>query len=250
MLLLAPRAKRVLKRAAEEADRGRHGRVGDVHLPFGIVAEKESVAAGVLAQVGVVNSPAFQARSDRAARRPGALDRLASAAGQATRQTGCWWASRGLALSGPQRAWLRSRMVFAQQSRRPVAIVADDDASIRALLEELLGTQLGYRVVAVADGLAALAALRQETPDVVLLDYRMPGVDGYEVARRVRADPRTRAVRVVCISAHGDPTSAIEAGCTSFLAKPFDLDGVIALLGAAPTQGPSRPSDPDRSDAG
>jgi ATP-dependent Clp protease ATP-binding subunit ClpC len=61
-LRFAPRSKRVLQRAAEEADRRHHARVGDVHLLLGIVAEKEGVAAGVLAQVGVVNSPAFQAR--------------------------------------------------------------------------------------------------------------------------------------------------------------------------------------------
>jgi ATP-dependent Clp protease ATP-binding subunit ClpC len=61
-LRFAPRAKRVLQRAAEEADRRHDARVGDLHLLLGIVAEKEGVAAGVLAQVGVVNSPAFQAR--------------------------------------------------------------------------------------------------------------------------------------------------------------------------------------------
>jgi ATP-dependent Clp protease ATP-binding subunit ClpC len=61
-LRLAPRAKRVLQRAAAEADRMRHAHVGDVHLLLGLVAEQEGIGAGVLAQAGVVNSPAFQAR--------------------------------------------------------------------------------------------------------------------------------------------------------------------------------------------
>ena len=61
-LCLTPRAKRVLQRAAEEADRTHRARVGDVHLLLALVGEKEGVGAGVLAQLGVVNTPAFRAR--------------------------------------------------------------------------------------------------------------------------------------------------------------------------------------------
>jgi CheY-like chemotaxis protein len=111
-----------------------------------------------------------------------------------------------------------------------IAVVADDEPAIRELLEGLLGHELGFRVVAVPDGEQALRAIAAERPDVVLLDHRMPGLDGFEVARRLRAAEATRGVPILCISAHADEAEALEAGCTRFLGKPFDLDDVVLAV--------------------
>jgi CheY-like chemotaxis protein len=119
-----------------------------------------------------------------------------------------------------------------------IAVVADDEPAIRELLEGLLGRELGFRVVSVSDGEGALRAVAAERPDVVLLDHRMPGLDGFEVARRLRADEATRGVPILCISAHADEAEALGVGCTRFLCKPFDLDALVlavreALAGGA-----------------
>ena len=114
--------------------------------------------------------------------------------------------------------------------RTRVAVVADDDPAIRTLLGELLRHEMGYDVVPVGDGEAALAALQATVPDVALLDHRMPKLDGFQVARRLRADPRTRDVRIVCISAHADAEAALAAGCSVFVSKPFDIDGVVDAI--------------------
>ena len=91
---------------------------------------------------------------------------------------------------------------FESQSpapRRSRVLVADDTESIRALYRKLLATD-GHEVIAVADGVAALEAVRESHPDVVLLDVTMPLLDGFEVCRRLKADPATRLTPVVLVT--------------------------------------------------
>src|SRR3981081_729859 len=82
----------------------------------------------------------------------------------------------------------------------PLVLVVDDGESNRALIEAFLA-DLDCRIRLVADGPSALAAIDEETPDLVLLDVQMPGIDGYEVCRRVKARPRGRLLPVVMITA-------------------------------------------------
>ena len=106
--------------------------------------------------------------------------------------------------------------------RQSRILVADDTESIRALFRKLLATD-GHEVIDVADGVAALAAVRDFHPDVVLLDVTMPQLDGLEVCRRLKSDPATRLTPVVLVTGLSDlqdRIKGIEAGADEFLSKP------------------------------
>jgi CheY-like chemotaxis protein len=111
-------------------------------------------------------------------------------------------------------------------------LVIEDDGPTRALLEELLAEELGAAVRGAPDGLAGLAAAADERPDLILLDLRLPGPDGFAVLRRLKASPRTAAIPVLAVTAaSADATlRAIEGGCSGFVRKPFDLDALIAVV--------------------
>jgi CheY-like chemotaxis protein len=98
----------------------------------------------------------------------------------------------------------------------------------------------GYRVVEAHDGRAALAAARSANPDLILMDVSIPYIDGLEVTRRLKADPATRHIPIIALTAHAltsDRERALEAGCDGYISKPaeprFVLDAVRRELGAA-----------------
>ncbi len=112
-----------------------------------------------------------------------------------------------------------------------VVLVVDDLDANRRLLDAVLAPR-GYRVVPAASGEEALELLQGELPDVVLLDIVMPGLDGYEVCRRIRADERTAVLPVVMITASGqqEKVMATEAGADDFVTKPFDQAELLARV--------------------
>lgn len=114
--------------------------------------------------------------------------------------------------------------------QRKVLVVDDQPQNVR-LLQALLEAQ-GYAVVAASSGEAALAAVTLERPDIVLLDIVMPGIDGYEVCRRLRADPATRFLPIVMVTASPDQdkAKAVELGADDFLPKPFDKAELLARV--------------------
>src|SRR5262245_12461605 len=117
----------------------------------------------------------------------------------------------------------RRRLMWRDRS---VMVVEDDDA-VRAVLAQALGTELGAYTVVAPDGGEALRWAQRLLPSVVILDLMLPSVDGFEVARQLRADPTTRATRIVAISAMTPVTEvrerALAAGCDAFVAKPFRI---------------------------
>ena len=115
------------------------------------------------------------------------------------------------------------------RTERPLVLVADDDVSIRELLADTL-TELDVRVATARDGAEALDMVARQAPALAVLDVQMPRVDGTEVCRRLKADPATRDLPVVAISAGERRGVAIEAGCDAFVAKPFDLDDLLAAV--------------------
>jgi CheY-like chemotaxis protein len=112
----------------------------------------------------------------------------------------------------------------------PTVLVVDDADDARDLTARLF-RRAGYRVVTAEGGEAALAAVDAEDPDLVLLDMTMPGMDGLEVLRRLRADPRHHALSVVLFTAIGDLRTVAEArrlGAADYLVK--GTAGVADLL--------------------
>jgi len=108
------------------------------------------------------------------------------------------------------------------QPRRSRVLVADDTESVRSLFRKLLLAD-GHDVVSASDGAAALDAVQQHQPDVILLDVTMPRMDGLEVCRRLKADPATRLTPVVLVTGQADLSDrirGIEAGADEFLSKP------------------------------
>jgi two-component system, OmpR family, alkaline phosphatase synthesis response regulator PhoP len=121
----------------------------------------------------------------------------------------------------------------------PAIVIAEDDPNIVLSLEFLL-RQAGYDVRAVNDGEAALAAVRQAPPDLVLLDVMMPKLGGFEVCREIRRDPRLSGVKVVMLTAKSRDRERAEgtaAGADAYVIKPFstrDMVQQIADLLAGP----------------
>jgi signal transduction histidine kinase len=112
-------------------------------------------------------------------------------------------------------------------------LLADDNADMREYIRRLLGRH--WTIEAVADGQAALAAARAHTPDLVLTDVMMPGLDGFRLLRELRADPRTRTVPVILLSARADEESRVEgldAGADDYLIKPFSARELVARVNA------------------
>ena len=111
-------------------------------------------------------------------------------------------------------------------------LVVDDDSLNRKLLETLLRAD-GYEVSSVDSGSAAIDAVISCSPDLVLLDAMMPGMDGFEVARRLKANPATNAIPLVMITALDDAASGTRlnaAGVEAVLNKPVDRWELKAAL--------------------
>jgi two-component system chemotaxis response regulator CheY len=117
-------------------------------------------------------------------------------------------------------------------------LVVDDSRVIRKVARRIL-EDLGFEVAEASDGLEALAWCQAVMPDAVLLDWRMPGMDGLEFVRRLRLHPGGDAPKVVFCSVENDIASireALDAGADEYVMKPFDSDilaGKLAWLGLA-----------------
>jgi two-component system, OmpR family, phosphate regulon response regulator PhoB len=113
-------------------------------------------------------------------------------------------------------------------------LVVEDDPAVRELLLSVVREEPGVVAWGVAGGAQALKTLRTLTPDLILLDLVMPGMDGFELAGRVRAMPGMADVRLVVVTALGPLREArrraLAAGCDAVLGKPFELDELLGTL--------------------
>jgi len=119
----------------------------------------------------------------------------------------------------------------APRRQRARVLVVDDNADMREYLARLLSTR--WRVDALGDGAAALAAARTEPPDLVLSDVMMPGLDGFGLLRELRADPRTSQIPVVLLSARTGEEAVLEGldtGADDYLVKPFAARELVARV--------------------
>ena len=108
-------------------------------------------------------------------------------------------------------------------------LLVEDNPHNRKIFSGML-THSGFEVVEAEDGHQALAEMARQLPDIVLMDLSIPGVDGWEVTRRLKADPRTKLVPIIALTAHamrGDEERARAAGCDHYLAKPVSPKKVV-----------------------
>jgi DNA-binding response OmpR family regulator len=115
---------------------------------------------------------------------------------------------------------------------RGTILIVDDDADIVRFVEMNLRLE-GYRVLTARDGLEALEMVAAEVPDLVLLDVMLPGVDGVEVTRRLRADSRTSTLPVIMLTAKtmtADRVLGLTTGADDYIIKPFDTLELVARV--------------------
>ena len=115
--------------------------------------------------------------------------------------------------------------------KRPRILIVDDDAAIRATLAQQLASR-DYEITSAADGEAGFDRFRLDAPDLVLTDLAMPGVDGFELIRRIRA---VSAVPILVLSVRGgdsEKVRALDLGADDYVVKPFSMDELLARVRA------------------
>jgi two-component system cell cycle response regulator DivK len=115
-----------------------------------------------------------------------------------------------------------------------VLYVEDNDDNVY-MLKLRLELEDGFEVLVAGDGARGLAVAAAERPDLILMDLNLPIVDGWEATRRLRADPSTRAIPIIALTAHamaGDRERALAAGCDEFDTKPVDLERLLEKIRA------------------
>jgi CheY-like chemotaxis protein len=111
-------------------------------------------------------------------------------------------------------------------------LLIEDDAALADILDRRLVLH-GYSVDAAPTAEAALARAHASTPDVILVDYALPGMSGWDLVRLLRADPRFAKLPIFAVSAHSLPSDrarARAAGCTDFFGKPIDMEALLEAL--------------------
>jgi CheY-like chemotaxis protein len=122
----------------------------------------------------------------------------------------------------------------------PKILLVEDNELNRDMLSRRLQRR-GYEVLIALDGQEGVALTQSATPDLVLMDMSLPVLDGWEAAGKLKAEPATRSIPIIALTAHamsGDREKALAAGCDDFDTKPVELDRLIgkieALLGRKP----------------
>jgi two-component system cell cycle response regulator DivK len=109
----------------------------------------------------------------------------------------------------------------------------DDNVYLLQMWFDLLGE---YELLVAEDGAAGIALAASEKPAIILMDMNLPGIDGWEATRRLKADARTADIPVIALTAHamtGDREKALAVGCDDFDTKPVDFDRLLAKIEAA-----------------
>ena len=115
----------------------------------------------------------------------------------------------------------------------------EDNPGNRMLVRRILEAE-GYTIREAVDGPAGLEMAAQERPDLILLDINLPEIDGYDLAKRMRAMPNLDGVPILAVTANvmqGDRERTMEAGCNGFIPKPIDVDKLPQLIKAALDKG-------------
>jgi two-component system cell cycle response regulator DivK len=121
-------------------------------------------------------------------------------------------------------------------------LVVEDHAENRRILRILL-TSAGFEMIEAVTGEEGVAAAERERPDLILMDIQLPGLDGYEATRRIKANPALRPIPIIVVTSYalsGDDVKAFEAGCDAYVTKPFvprELLAKVRQYLTPPTEG-------------
>ena len=113
-------------------------------------------------------------------------------------------------------------------------LIVDDNVQNLKLARVILANE-GYDVLTAADAEDALALLRTARPKLILMDIQLPGMDGLQLTRQLKADPSTRSIAVIALTAYamkGDEEKALAAGCDGYVSKPIDTDHLPEIVRA------------------
>jgi two-component system cell cycle response regulator DivK len=111
-------------------------------------------------------------------------------------------------------------------------LVVEDQEDNRRIVRDLL-TSVGYEVIEAVTGDEGVRMAGMHTPDLILMDIQLPGLDGYEASRRIKADPALRQIPIIAVTSYalsGDDVKAFQAGCDAYVAKPFSPRALLAKI--------------------
>ena len=112
-----------------------------------------------------------------------------------------------------------------------ILYVEDNDDNVFVMRGRL--PRAGFEVIVASDGEQGVVMAETEKPDLILMDLRLPGIDGWEATRRIKAAPATKAIPIIALSAHamaGDREKALEAGCDDYDTKPVDFPKLLEKI--------------------
>jgi len=111
-------------------------------------------------------------------------------------------------------------------------LVVEDEEDNRRIVRDLL-TSVGYEVIEAVTGEEGVTAAATHVPDLILMDIQLPGLDGYEATRRIRANPALHQVPILAVTSYalsGDDVKAFEAGCDGYVSKPFSPRALLTKI--------------------
>jgi two-component system cell cycle response regulator DivK len=111
-------------------------------------------------------------------------------------------------------------------------LVIEDQEDNRQIVRDLLAAS-GYELIEATTGEEGLEAAARERPDLILMDIQLPGIDGYEVTRRIKADPKLRQIPIIAVTSYalsGDDKKAFAAGCDGYVTKPYSPRLLLAKI--------------------
>ena len=111
-------------------------------------------------------------------------------------------------------------------------LVVEDQEDNRQIIRDML-TFTDYEIVEAESGEEALAAVAKQRPDLILMDIQLPGIDGYEVTRRIKADPALRSIPIIAVTSYalsGEEQKARAAGCDEYVPKPYSPRQLLAKI--------------------
>jgi two-component system, cell cycle response regulator DivK len=111
-------------------------------------------------------------------------------------------------------------------------LVIEDEEDNRRIVRDLL-TSVGYEIIEAVTGEAGVTATETHLPDLILMDIQLPGLDGYEATRRIKANPALRHIPIIAVTSYalsGDDVKAFAAGCDAYVTKPFSPRALLAKI--------------------